>query len=56
MSLFNNSMGPADLAAVMGNNNYGLGGNNGWWIILLLLDVKNQNGSNRGWLIASHSS
>ncbi len=48
MSLFNNSMGPADLAAVMGNNNDGLGGNNGWWIILLLLCFGNGWGNNMG--------
>lgn len=48
MSLFNNSMGPADLAAVMGNNNDGFGGNNGWWIILLLLCFGNGWGNNMG--------
>lgn len=37
MSIFGDSMGPADLAAVMGNSDGGFGNGNGWWIILLLL-------------------
>ena len=41
MSLTMESMSPADIAAVTGNNSNGnndvWGGNNGWWIIILLL-------------------
>lgn len=40
-------MTPADLAAVMGNNdNDGFGNGNGWWIILLFLFL---GWGNRGW-------
>ena len=40
MSLTTSEMSPADLRAVMGNNNddgFGFGGNGAWWIIILLL-------------------
>lgn len=40
-------MTPADLAAVVGNDNEGFGGNNGWWIILLFLFLG--WGNNRGY-------
>lgn len=39
MSLTTSEMSPADLRAVMGNNDdgFGFGGNGAWWIIILLL-------------------
>ena len=39
MSLTSENMSPADLRAVMGNNDdgFGFGGNGAWWIIILLL-------------------
>ena len=52
-----NGMSPADVAAVMGNNNHGYGGggfgNNGfgdgaWWIIILFLFAMNGGWGNRG--------
>lgn len=44
-----NGMSPADLAAVMGNNNDGFGGNGAWswWIIILLLFAN--GGWGNGW-------
>ena len=39
-------MTPADLAAVVGNDNDGFGNGNGWWIILLFLFL---GWGNRGW-------
>ena len=48
--MYENSMSPADVAAVMGNNNngyndgYGFGGGAWWWIIILFLF-----GMNGGW-------
>lgn len=44
-------MAPADLAAVVGNDNDGFGNGNGWWIILLFLFLgwgNNGWGGNRG--------
>lgn len=48
MSLTTGEMSAADLAAVVGNNNDGMGfgGNGAWWIILLFLVLFNGNG---GW-------
>ena len=40
MSLTDNAMSPADLAAVMGTNNgngFGFNGDGAWWFILLIL-------------------
>ena len=39
MSLTSENMSPADLRAVMGNNDdgFGFGGNGAWWLIVLLL-------------------
>ena len=53
MDLGNNSMTPADFAAVMGNGNNGwgngFGDGNGWWIIILFLFAMNGGwGNNRG--------
>ena len=46
MSLTTGEMSAADLAAVVGNNNDGMGfgGNGAWWIILLFLVLFNGNG------------
>ena len=48
MSLTTGEMSAADLAAVVGNNNDGMGfgGNGAWWIILLFLVLFN---GNNGW-------
>ena len=48
MSLTTGEMSAADLAAVVGNNNDGMGfgGNGAWWIILLFLILFN---GNNGW-------
>lgn len=50
MSLTTGEMSAADLAAVVGNNNDGIGfgGNGGWWIILLFLVLFGNNGWNNG--------
>ena len=46
----NNSMSPADMAAVMGNHNYGndfgFGGNGAWWLIILFLFAMNNGWGN----------
>ena len=46
MSLTTSEMSPADLRAVMGNNDdgFGFGGNGAWWIIILLLFGWGRNG------------
>ena len=46
MSLTTSEMSPADLKAVMGNNDdgFGFGGNGAWWIIILLLFGWGRNG------------
>ena len=46
MSLTNEGMGAADLAAIMGRNGedgYGFGGDNAWWLIILFLFMFNGN-------------
>lgn len=50
MSLTTGEMSAADLAAVVGNNNDGMGfgGNGAWWIILLFLVLFNGNGWGNG--------
>lgn len=47
MSLTSETMTPADIAAVTGNNNNGMWGDGAWWIIILLLFGWGRNGS--GW-------
>ena len=45
MSLFNGeSMSPADIAAVTGNNNFGFGGDGAWWLLILFLFAFNGGG------------
>ena len=46
MSLTSENMSPADLRAVMGNNDdgFGFGGNGAWWLIVLLLFGWGSNG------------
>lgn len=46
MSLTSENMSPADLRAVMGNNDdgFGFGGNGAWWLIVLLLFGWGRNG------------
>lgn len=49
MSLTTGEMSAADLAAVVGNNNDGMGfGGNGWWIILLFLCLFGNGGWGNG--------
>lgn len=47
MSLTSETMTPADIAAVTGNNNNGMWGDGAWWIIVLLLFGWGRNGN--GW-------
>ena len=46
---FTNEMSPADIGAIVGNNNDGFGGTNGaWWLIILFLFAICGNGWNNG--------
>lgn len=50
MGLTENGMGPADVAAVMGNanNGFGFGGDGAWWLLVLFLFAFNGNGFGYG--------